>query len=110
MLGTGSVNLEIASQTFARQRPVRRLVQTNPDVPRVDENGRLRIPLVSDGSRTANKIFRCPIAGCDKVFHGRGGWDAHVGSRRLHPDWHPELETPDDRKRRFEAEFPEFFR
>lgn len=111
MLGTGSVNLGIAWETFARQRPVRSFVQTIPDVPRVGESGRLRVPPVTEESRTAKRIFRCPIAGCDKVFQGsRGGWDAHVGSRRLHPDWHPDLEAAHDRKRRFEAEFPEFFR
>lgn len=34
-------------------------------------------PAIQEGS----KIFRCPIAGCDKVYrNARGGWDAHVGS------------------------------
>lgn len=111
MLGTGSVKLGMAAQTFPPQRPAGRLVQTIPNVPRVGEGGRLLVPLVTEESRKANRIFRCPIAGCDKVFLGsRGGWDAHVGSRRLHPEWHPELEVAHDRKRRFEAEFPEFFR
>lgn len=55
-------------------------------------------------------IFRCPIAGCTKVFHGtRGGWDEHAGSIRTHPGWHPELLDRDERKGRFRAEFPDFF-
>jgi hypothetical protein len=53
----------------------------------------------------------CPIPGCDKVFRiGRGGWDAHVASMRNHPDWHAEVEDPEDRKERFRAEFAEWFR
>ena len=61
--------------------------------------------------RDSAKVYRCPIAGCDKVFQGsRGGWDGHVGSLRLHPEWHPELPQAEERKRRFETEFPDFFR
>ena len=33
-------------------------------------------------------VYLCPIPGCDKAFRGSpGGWDAHVGSKRLHPQW-----------------------
>lgn len=54
--------------------------------------------------------YPCPIAGCEKVFHGsRGGWDAHVGSIRAHPHWHPELRDPVARKQRFRAEFAAWF-
>jgi hypothetical protein len=54
--------------------------------------------------------YRCPIPGCEKVFHGsRGGWDGHVGSRRVHPDWHPEIEDSDERKRLFRSEFGHWF-
>jgi hypothetical protein len=59
-----------------------------------------------DGARR----YPCPIAGCPKVFEGsRGGWDAHVGSLRTHPNWYPGLRSAEDRKNAFENEFPEFF-
>ena len=37
-------------------------------------------PVARAGVGDAVRVFRCPIAGCDKVFRGsRGGWDGHVG-------------------------------
>ena len=55
------------------------------------------------------KVFPSPIAGCNKVFHGsRGDWDGHLGALRLHPDWHPELQDAEERRRRFKIEFPGF--
>jgi hypothetical protein len=60
--------------------------------------------------RRGDVMYRCPIAGCDKIFNGsRGGWDSHVGSVRIHPNWHPEVQEAKARKRRFETEFQEFF-
>ena len=51
--------------------------------------------------------YPCPIPGCTKVFHGtRGGWDAHVASWRMHPDWHPDVTDGEERKRRFRREYP----
>ena len=53
----------------------------------------------------------CPIPGCAHVFHdSRGGWDAHVATHGRHPGWHPETSDPEERKRLFRVEFPEFFR
>jgi hypothetical protein len=64
-------------------------------------------PVFADGSV---KVKACPIVGCTKVFHnGRGGWDAHVGSLRIHPRWRPDLMSPNDRKQRFREAFPAFF-
>ena len=54
--------------------------------------------------------YRCPIPGCKKVFQrSRSGWDAHVASSRLHPDWHPEIGDPEQRKERFKDEYPHWF-
>lgn len=54
--------------------------------------------------------YRCPIPGCSKVFmNTRGGWDAHVASRRMHPDWRPDLTNPEDRKRRFKVKYRDWF-
>ena len=51
--------------------------------------------------------YRCPIPGCTKVFRGtRGGWDAHVASWRMHPNWHPDITDGEERKRRFRREYP----
>ena len=53
--------------------------------------------------------YRCPIGGCTKVFRGsRGGWDAHVASPRIHPDWHPDVIDRRVRKERFKAEYPDW--
>ena len=50
--------------------------------------------------------YPCPIPGCSKVFHvSRGGWDAHVGSLRRHPGWHPDVPDPEERKRIFRDEY-----
>ncbi len=54
---------------------------------------------------------RCPIPGCSKVFsNSRGGWDAHVASRRKHPDWFPDIENPQLRKELFRRDFGYWFR
>ena len=59
---------------------------------------------------TVRLAYPCPIPGCSKIFHHtRGGWDAHVASLRKHPDWHPRLNHPEDRKRRFKDEFRHWF-
>jgi hypothetical protein len=107
MLGTGSVNLQLPQQAFASPsrvrppiRPAARTAERTIEPVRREAN-------VRDGAR----VYRCPIAGCDKVFQGsRGGWDGHIGSLRLHGEWHPELQEAEERKRRFETEFPDFFR
>lgn len=53
--------------------------------------------------------YRCPIGGCTKVFRGsRGGWDAHVASPRIHPNWHPDITDGRERKVRFKAEYPDW--
>jgi hypothetical protein len=68
---------------------------------------RSRRPAAPEPARVAApRGHRCPIPGCPKIFRtGRAGWDGHVGSLRMHPDWHPELEDPQERKRRFRQEF-----
>lgn len=49
--------------------------------------------------------------GLRKVYvNARGGWDGHAGSIRIHPQWHPELTSAEERKRQFEIEFRDFFR
>jgi len=100
MLGTASVNLQLPEQTFGSLP-----LGNRPS----GERKRYGANLFSfgDGSRT----FRCPIAGCEKVYvNARGGWDGHVGSIRIHPEWHPELTSAEERKRQFEIEFRDFFR
>jgi hypothetical protein len=109
MLGTGSVNLRLAPQAFARPGHVQDVVRTTRSAARPVEpvHHATKVGDVRDSAR----VYRCPIPGCDKVFRGsRGGWDGHVGSLRLHPDWYPELQEAEERNRRFETEFPGFFR
>jgi hypothetical protein len=94
MLGTGSVNLALPERTFAesvRSRSRTRSVKTQ-------------------SKKVGVKTFRCPIPKCKKVFIGsRSGWDGHVGSVSIHPNWHPELVSPADRISQFQEEFPDFF-
>jgi hypothetical protein len=70
------------------------------------------MPRLTVGStHSPSRDFPCPIPGCTKLFHGtRGGWDAHVGSVTRHPDWHPELEDSQARRRQFAIEYPHFLR
>ena len=59
-------------------------------------------------SRNIN--FPCPVPGCSKRFYGsRSGWDAHVASFRMHPDWHPNIKNGAKRKKLFRKEFQEWF-
>jgi hypothetical protein len=52
---------------------------------------------------------RCPIPGCTKEFRGsRGGWDSHVASVRMHPEWRPELTDAVSRIRAFREQFYEW--
>jgi hypothetical protein len=110
ILGTGSVNLLLTAQTFTSRRSER--AAATPTVRTVKHSGDSmhRSPL-RGVERGSQDVYQCPIADCDKVFRGsRSGWDGHVGSLRLHPEWHPELLQAEERKRRFEIEFPGFFR
>ncbi len=72
-----------------------------------------RSPHQSRAHRQATKAVgpvACPIPGCTKVFAAsRGGWDAHVASFRMHPDWLSEIQDPHERKRVFRARYTEFF-
>ncbi len=61
------------------------------------------------GSR-AGSPKKCPIDGCEKVFRcGRSGWDAHVGSTSLHPDWEPTLVSLEKQKSAFRKQFSDWF-
>lgn len=109
ILGTGSVNLQLRPRHFVLQGDVTHAVR-----PAVESPRQVRLVGVehpdADAPRGVERFHRCPIAGCDKVFRGsRGGWDAHVASIRTHPERQPDLKEPETRKRRFEAEFPDFF-
>jgi hypothetical protein len=64
----------------------------------------------ASGLRETREIA-CPIPGCTKRYRGsRGGWDAHVASRRTHPDWHRREGDPERRKEIFRREYPGWFR
>ncbi|QGQ21999.1 hypothetical protein F1728_04510 [Gimesia benthica] len=59
---------------------------------------------------SSERQFPCPIEGCKHVFHGsRGGWDPHVGSPRIHPEWNPDITDKRERMDKFRIEFPEWF-
>ena len=55
-------------------------------------------------------VYPCPIPACTKVFRGsRGGWDAHVASSRMHPQWHPDVADPGQRKHLFRRQYADWF-
>ncbi len=57
------------------------------------------------------RIYYCPIPGCTKQFRmGRAGWDSHVTSFRLHPNWLPDIKDGDKRKSKFRKDFLEWFK
>ena len=65
---------------------------------------------VAAGKEVSGREYHCPISGCRHIFRGScGGWDAHVASSKRHPNWHPEVKDPTERKRLFKREFPDFF-
>ena len=101
ILGTGSVNLDLPERPFSgRHRSMFRDTPAPPDavvIPRTTP-----VPVRTE--------VPCPIPGCAHRFRrGRLGWDAHVGSRRMHPGWLPEVHDPEERKRAFREAFPAFF-
>lgn len=105
----------------AQREPIEQTQEDHPVRSRADAALAARLAVLGiagqtprdNGSRRTQHLsdqFPCPIPGCDKVFQGsRGGWDSHVGSLRSHPEWYRDLLSPDERKRQFEREFPEFF-
>ncbi len=53
---------------------------------------------------------KCPINGCGYSFaYGVLGWDAHVSRIENHPEYHPLIVIPENRKRAFQRDFPQFF-
>ena len=66
--------------------------------------------VTTSGSSSGVMRYPCPINGCEKVFEGgRGGWDAHVASPRMHPDWYPHLEDGSERKWLFRLTHADWF-
>jgi len=94
ILGTPSINLGLNERTFS-----------NPT-----RSERAFKPSQLSRTTVSSSTFTCPIAGCEKIFRGtRGGWDGHVASLRIHPLWHPEIFSAEERKKQFATEFPGFF-
>ena len=116
MLLAGPVDLTAPSRTLTASPSVRsgasRRRQAALRREHADRAAQPFIPQVSSKpvASAGRLAYPCPIPGCSKIFrHTRGGWDSHVASLRKHPDWHPRLSDPDDRKRRFRVEFGRWF-
>jgi hypothetical protein len=89
MLGTGSINLKLAEQKFGNPQRAREQHTQNGQSRSAVPSGHFS-PKISSAA-AALRTYQCPIPGCGKIYQGsRGGWDAHVGSLRIHPSWHPE--------------------
>lgn len=98
ILGTGGLDLSAKEQTWAPSTSTPSTQQTSTK--------KKKPPSTS----TQTLALACPIPGCAHVFvGGRGGWDAHVASPRMHPTWHPNVVHAAKRKRLFRQEFPHFF-
>lgn len=101
ILGTGTINFDLPEGDFIPDRGKGNVETFNRSF-NVSSKPRLRA-----GARAE---FRCPIPNCTKVFVGsRGGWDAHVGTPRMHPNWEPEIRDHRERLRVFRAQYPKFF-
>jgi len=115
ILGTGSVDLQLRERAWSGSLPKPPSTRAAPDSDVAIGEGPARLsgghlPHIVASSAPERRIYQCPIPGCAKTFvDSRGGWDAHVGSIRQHPGWHPALLLPRDRRRQFEQEFPSFF-
>jgi len=98
ILATGSVNLDLRARTFDT-----RSHSGGPSEPNS------KIGLLSAFALNTVRSFQCPIPRCKKLYvKTRSGWDAHIASQRNHPLWRPELESAEERKLQFMAEFPHF--
>ena len=95
----GSMLLAGVVDPYRKSDSTRRIAGTAP-----------RTRAESGSSANRGVVYRCPIPACEKVFSGsRGGWDAHVGSARAHPEWWPGVDDPEERKRLFRDEFRDWF-
>jgi hypothetical protein len=100
ILGTGTIDLSLPERQF----------QTARDLPVSGLKRRHASPTMAPYRLPGVRSYPCPIPECTWVFKGsRGGWDGHVGSLRTHPNWHPELKSPEERRNAFAIEFREFF-
>lgn len=97
ILGSAAINLDLSERTFRPELGLTAVVEE------------CVLPITDRAERPSTQ-YRCPIPGCDKLFRGsRVGWDGHVASLRIHPEWHPDLSSAEERKRQFVREFPLFF-
>ena len=100
ILGTATINFDLPECSFVPE-PCK---DGEPLYTSLDSFAKL------NGRAETSTKFRCPIPNCTKVFIGsRGGWDGHVGTFRMHPEWEPDVKEHCDRLRVFRARYPEFF-
>ena len=105
ILQRAAVNQKVPIDTEWSEDAHHRTTDSGPS----DDTGHRTMDSRPEGRRPGRVEHRCPIGGCAKVFHGsRGGWDAHVASPRIHPDWHPDVTDGRERKERFKAEYPDW--
>lgn len=77
---------------------------------RIEQNERMLEEMRAARQNGTVHEYPCPIAGCPQVFYGtRGGWDGHVGSPRMHPDWHPGVTDSEERRRLFKQDYAAWF-
>jgi hypothetical protein len=99
ILGSGSINLALPEASYRPEKSVPAVFKAPVPNEALSVRPTLRV----------GRGFQCPIPGCVKVFVGsRGGWDAHVGSPRVHPLWHPEVTEPERRRYLFRLAYPAF--
>jgi hypothetical protein len=111
ILGSGAVRLDATRKRF-RTSPVGwRSSSSASAKARAPQGGADDLdPIQRSPPITRNQAYRCPIPECSHLFKvARLGWDAHVGSLRLHPDWYPNVHDPEERKRLFRRDFAAFF-
>lgn len=82
--------------------------QFEPKVNKQNVKNKLKIKQKADLS---TKEYQCPIGDCGKIFkNSRAGWDSHVESTKIHPNWYPEINEGNERKKLFKHDFPDWFK
>jgi hypothetical protein len=110
MIGTAEINLSLSEKTFRQELQLEKTVDLSILQSRGDREVRYERRPELYRQTDESRHFQCPIAGCEKVFHSsRGGWDGHVSSHRIHPEWCPQLRSEEERRRQFRLHFPNFF-
>lgn len=92
------------------KRFVCKLVPDDPLILKIDELLKIDTSAGPEVLPEASALYHCPIPNCDRIFKDtRGGWDSHVASLKMHPNWYPNETERANRLKLFKLEFIDWF-